>query len=122
MTSPGDLGPESLYGKLMATGGDTLRMEATRDPLSVIRGGPREAQATISAEAVEELTQQVRLWLGTRLLRHVERTGRGAHNVALEVKVETTGPLEPGGEAQSVLKLVAMDGRYRLEAIRDAQV
>jgi hypothetical protein len=50
----------------------------------VVRGGAREREASISEDAFEELVQSFRTWLGTRMLRHHERTGRGAHNIAVD--------------------------------------
>lgn len=111
-------GPGSLYESMMREAGRTIVLQANRDPEAVVRGGAREQEASISAAAFDELLHSVRLWLGTRLLRHYERTGRGAHNVALEVTVNTaSGPLEPGAEPPIRVQLQVIDGRVRLSAL-----
>jgi hypothetical protein len=109
---------EQLYESMMEAEGQTIVLSASRAPEAVVRGGAREAEASISADAFEELVDSFRLWLGTRMLRHHERTGRGAHNVAVEVSVNTAaGPLEPGGEPLGRVQLQVINGRVRLAAL-----
>jgi hypothetical protein len=108
----------ALYAAMMATEGQTIVLRANRDHEAVIRGGAREREASISAEAFEELMESVRMWFGTRLLRHYERTGRGAHNVELELTVNTAaGVLEPGAEPPVRVQLQVINGRVRLAAL-----
>lgn len=111
-------GRNPLYEQMMRSEGQTLVLRADREPEAVVRGGAREVQATISGEAFEELVQGFRTWLGTRLLRHVERTGRGSYHVEVEVTVDTAAlPLEPGGEPAGRVQLQVINGRARLSAL-----
>lgn len=111
-------GPEALYEMMLETEGQSIVLQARRDHETVMRGGEREREASISAEAMEELVQSLRLWLGTRLLRHYQRTGRGAHNVEVEVTVNTAaGPLEPGSEPPIRVQLQVINGRVRIGAL-----
>jgi hypothetical protein len=104
-----------LYEAMMRCEGQTIELEARRDHEAVIRGGAREREASISADAMEDLVQSFRTWLGTRMLRHHERTGRGAHNIAVTVTVNTAaGPLEPGAEPPVRVQLQVINGRVRL--------
>jgi hypothetical protein len=112
------IGQAALYDEMMREEGQTIVLSARREPGAVVRGGAREAEASISEEAFEELVQSFRVWLGTRMLRHHERTGRGAHNVAVEVTVNTAaGPLEPGAEPPVRVQLQVINGRVRLAAL-----
>lgn len=112
-------GPDGLFAQMMATEGDTIRLETQRDHLAAARSVP---EATISQEAFDELMEGIRMWFGTRLLRHQIRNTMGAHNVAVEIKVNTAAlPLETGGEPPRVTKLSVIDGRYRLDALGGGQ-
>lgn len=110
-------GPESLYAKMLAEPGDTLALVTTRAPEAIIQQRDGDL-AAISKEAFDELMENARMWVGTRMLRFYERTGRGAHNVTIEMKVSTTGPLEPGGEPARVVRMSVVDGKIQLEALR----
>jgi hypothetical protein len=105
---------QRLYAAFMAQPGDTVQLEAHRDPVAVARDGH---ESHISTEAFDRLVQQARLWIGSRMIRFHDRTGRGAHDVTVELTVRTTGPLEPGGEPVATARLVIADGQVRMEAV-----
>lgn len=107
-----------MYQPMMEAEGQTIVLAAHREASAVVRGGAREAHATISAEAFDGLCDAFRVWLGTRLMRHEQRTGRGAHNISVEVTVDTAATaLEPGGEPVGRVQLQVINGRARLRAL-----
>jgi hypothetical protein len=108
-------GPGSLFQMMMDADGQTIELQAHREPHAIARDGQ---EVTISADTFDELVENMRLWFGTRLMRHHRRTGRGAHNVSIEVTVKTGGPLEMGGELPGRVTLDLIDGRYQLRALQ----
>lgn len=104
--------PESVYQQLLDAEGDTLVLTGDRAPDRVW-----SPEMHLSAEVFDALASQMRLWLGTRMIRHHNRTGKGAQHVTIEIKVSTAGPLEIGGEPPRVVKLDVVDGKVQLRAI-----
>lgn len=103
-------GPGSAFAEMLAVEGDTLVMSANM-------ARPQSPDLSISAEAMEELVQAMRLWLGTRMIRKHDASGTGAQNVEVELTVRTGGLLERGVEPHKAVRLSIVDGRVRVESL-----
>jgi hypothetical protein len=105
----------AVYERMMDCDGDTIIISAHRQHETVAR----QPHAHISQGAMDDLIEQVRLWLGTRMIRKERSTGLCAHTVELEVRVKTEGPLESPSEPRLTVRFTdVLNGVHQAEASR----
>lgn len=103
----------ALVDAMLAEPGDELGLTVSRAADTFSRQDHH-----ISADAYDNLMKHLNLWIGTRMRRHYDRTGRGVHNLTVELKVSTTGPMEMGGEEPRSVRMIPVDGGWQFEAIQ----
>jgi hypothetical protein len=82
------MSPEARWNELVKVSGASFAVEASRTENSLARVG--EDPTTLSAEAFDFLHEELRMFLGTRLLRAMRR-GHTTRNVTVYITVNIDG-------------------------------
>lgn len=83
---------QAIFNAFLTTDGDSHVFEVNRTDEAVLRDG---FDTTLSADAMAEMEWAITAWIGSRLVRAMDRTGVGP------VKVEVAVTVRLDGEAAS---------------------
>jgi len=106
MTRMSEAEAEKIADEMMRTEGSTMAFKVGPSVEKAKREGPG---ATISEDAWEDLKDNLGRWIGSRILRRHNRTGKMAQEISVVVAVQLDGEDPEDGE----LVVYTLDGGNR---------
>ena len=104
--------PEVVYNKMMEIDGDTINLAFDRSE----QAQARQPNLFFSKEAMEALERQMVMWVGSRMMRKYNQTGKAPQSIEVQVRVTLDGESQP---FTLPVEFSVIDGDIRARIIRD---